>query len=521
MNNSKSFNITRIILIIIFTLFIVCFLSETFSSFIVLSIVVATFIFAECAKNRVHYLCLMMNQVPFLFIVLKFLKNSNKIPSKGFMEIIYFLFFISLFIFMIYKINKVSKYIFDSFTSMKISGKMSKAIFVYKEKNNQENIYFVNLDNEIFYYFNDGIYLYKINREEIEQINFYKFKETTELIINYNVKNNLYYRNNFNSESENKAKILLHKCLDEELKNLNVKKEFIIENSKKEILPEKIEQNVITEQSIAVEENDKNKIVNPITKPKRFNAKRAIPVIFFDVETNGLKIENSVLSIAALKVLVDFESKKIKIIDKYKRFYYSFEPYDSIAISINGLSKEVISKKRGKNCSYPEYFKDDKESFFNFANGVEHFVAHNIEFDRKFLGKDLPRQFCTMKSNMQILRLPISKRKRKTKVNDELNKEYKWPKLIETAEYYNVNLEPDKFHDSMYDVEITVKVFEKMLHARIPEHFNHEVPACLIKNFLYKKGYHYVDFDNSKNFINELVPGIYACIMFADQFPYK
>lgn len=33
---------------------------------------------------------------------------------------------------------------------------------------------------------------------------------------------------------------------------------------------------------------------------------------------------------------------------------------------------------------------------------------------------------------------------------------------MEVAEYYNIELEEDKLHDSDYDVELTVKIFEKL-----------------------------------------------------------
>ena len=39
---------------------------------------------------------------------------------------------------------------------------------------------------------------------------------------------------------------------------------------------------------------------------------------------------------------------------------------------------------------------------------------------------------------------------------------YKYPKLIEAAQYYGIKLQEDRFHDSDYDVEITVKIFKHL-----------------------------------------------------------
>ena len=39
---------------------------------------------------------------------------------------------------------------------------------------------------------------------------------------------------------------------------------------------------------------------------------------------------------------------------------------------------------------------------------------------------------------------------------------YKWPKLMECAKFYNVPMNEDQLHESLYDVLITFRVFYKM-----------------------------------------------------------
>lgn len=225
-----------------------------------------------------------------------------------------------------------------------------------------------------------------------------------------------------------------------------------------------------------INKNKKSKVEQNLTEKEKKREEK-VEVIFFDTETNGFKVENSVLSISAIKVLVDFENKNVTILDRYKRFYYSIEPYNIDAIRVNGLTQEYVDKKRD-NEKYPRYFKDDQQAFFNFCGEAKHFVAHNIEFDRKFLNRDLPKQFCTMKSNTDIIKLPPQR----------IGTKYKWPKLEEATQFYQISTDKNMFHDSMYDVEMTIEVFKAMLENRVGRE--------LIEEFLYNPNYSYKEFNN-------------------------
>ncbi len=191
-------------------------------------------------------------------------------------------------------------------------------------------------------------------------------------------------------------------------------------------------------------------------------------VIVFDFETNGFA-GSSVLSITAIKYLFDKNDKGIYSYRKvgiFERFYYRNigERLNAQAINVNGLTDNAISKYR-RGCTYPKYFKDDEINFKKFCHDVNHYVAHNIDFDKKFLSFELPNKFCTMKSNTNIVRAGISRSGR-----------YKWPKLKETAVFYKIKHNPNRFHDSKYDVEITTKVFNEML--------NHCVAKDISRKFL-------------------------------------
>ena len=175
-------------------------------------------------------------------------------------------------------------------------------------------------------------------------------------------------------------------------------------------------------------------------------------IIFFDVETNG-KIGSSVLSISAIKVNYNFEKNEWTKVSEYNRFYFrnKGEPIDFGAVNVHGLTDEVISSKR-QDTNYPSTFKEDVDAFFLYCQDTDHFVAHNIKFDRSFIPFPLKNQFDTMMENIDIV---------KAGINPSYGT-YKWPKLMECAEFYNVPMIEEQLHESLYDVLITFRVFYKM-----------------------------------------------------------
>lgn len=174
-----------------------------------------------------------------------------------------------------------------------------------------------------------------------------------------------------------------------------------------------------------------------------------VNLIVFDTETNGMR-NCSILSIAAIKLVYDFDTNSLKKIDEYYRFYYR-KPGENIdygALKVNGLYDKVIDEKR-KNVNYPLYFHEDIESFKTFTGDTKHFIAHNIAFDRTFIPFALPQEFCTMKENIHIIKIPKGS-------------SYKWPKLNELATFYKVPLDNENLHDSYYDTLILARIVFRM-----------------------------------------------------------
>ena len=180
-----------------------------------------------------------------------------------------------------------------------------------------------------------------------------------------------------------------------------------------------------------------------MNKEKKLNKN----IIFFDVETNGFQ-GSSVLSMSAIKVNYNSENtgeerNKWKKVSEFNRFYFrnEGEELNEGAVSVNGLTDDVILT-----------FKEDMDNFFLFCQDTSHFVAHNIKFDRSFVDFPLQNQFDTMLTNIDIV-----------KVNGSSYGNYKWPKLMECANYYNIPFEESQLHGSYYDVLIMFRIFFKMM----------------------------------------------------------
>jgi DNA polymerase-3 subunit epsilon len=170
---------------------------------------------------------------------------------------------------------------------------------------------------------------------------------------------------------------------------------------------------------------------------------------FLDLETTGLSPSCSVLSASSVLVEVSTTGELTKN-GVFNRYYYPEEGTNR-AVQINGLSFEEISKHRDK-ATYPGYFKDDAESFRNFLGAAGLFIAHNLRFDASFLPFKLSPGLCTMRFHNDLTRINGNRRF--------------GPSLERLARHYGVKLDLSRRHTSLYDVELLVCIFERMLTLR-------------------------------------------------------
>jgi DNA polymerase III subunit epsilon len=187
---------------------------------------------------------------------------------------------------------------------------------------------------------------------------------------------------------------------------------------------------------------------------KLLNVKKKTKIIIFDIETNGSTGNYSVLSCSAIKYEIDPKTYEIAEIGRFNRYYFPVEQFNPSIITINGLTKEVLMERR-KETNYPEYFHIDPD-FETFCLDTKRFIAHNVLFDSQFVPfiKN-KKKLCTMKTNTDIVATEYMQWK----------KEWKWPNLSETANYYGIEFSKIDLHDSMLDTEITARIFMKMLDA--------------------------------------------------------
>jgi len=168
----------------------------------------------------------------------------------------------------------------------------------------------------------------------------------------------------------------------------------------------------------------------------------------FDTETNGF----ANCSVLSLSFII---SQNGEILDEQTRYYFSKEKYNYHATKVHGLTEKVIKKNRDM-CEYPLYFTDDKDWLINIMDQfkVKHLVAHNINFDKKFLPQEIIDQitdnkilpFCTMTENT-------------TNVGIKKANKYKYPKLSEACQAYGIDFDDEEAHSSDYDTQKAYEFF--------------------------------------------------------------
>jgi DNA polymerase III epsilon subunit-like protein len=164
-------------------------------------------------------------------------------------------------------------------------------------------------------------------------------------------------------------------------------------------------------------------------------------VVVFDLETNGFESFASVLSFSALKFRYDPLTRELEEIEAKNRYYYCRERENPRAIAVNGLTRPVLAKYR-EGAGYPEYFDRDGE-IVEFFRDTGMAVAHNVDFDRKFLRvfPELIRlpYYCTMKGSGRYI------------------------KLHELARTCGINVDTARLHESRYDTELAGGIFKRMI----------------------------------------------------------
>ena len=174
--------------------------------------------------------------------------------------------------------------------------------------------------------------------------------------------------------------------------------------------------------------------------------------VIFDVETTGLFPETGdrIVEIAALKIT------NLQIVDK---FYSLVDPKREIsmgAYEVNGITPEMLQ-------GAPEA-KEVLPRFLKFL-GAAHLVGHNIKFDLSFLCYELSLLGRKLHEGMMV----VDTLKLARSVLPSLDRYPLW--LVAES----LGIEMDQKHRAMADVELTFRVFQKLIEkkrAQKPSAFN-------------------------------------------------
>lgn len=166
-------------------------------------------------------------------------------------------------------------------------------------------------------------------------------------------------------------------------------------------------------------------------------------IVVFDLETNGLEGSASVLSFSATKFLYDPVIRELVQIESCDRYYFCREPENPRAIAVNGLTRDVLAGFRG-GAGYPEHFDEDY-TIVEFFRNTGLAVAHNVDFDRKFMKvfPELTRlpYYCTMKGFGRYI------------------------KLHKLARDCGAHVDTARLHDGRYDTELAAVIFKYMVRT--------------------------------------------------------
>jgi len=182
-------------------------------------------------------------------------------------------------------------------------------------------------------------------------------------------------------------------------------------------------------------------------------------ILVFDTETSGLDPQWNVILQLSYQIVDSDSWDAIKIVNHYFPWPENKARVTLEAINVNGLTEEVLANKQLSNRKAAlEEFVSDKDS-------CELLVAHNLDFDKKFIiascreegvkfaNSGWAQSYDTMKRMTNYCQIP-----------KDWGSGYKWPKLTELAECLGVDYSQIDLHDSSCDVELTKQCFKNIVN---------------------------------------------------------
>ena len=181
-------------------------------------------------------------------------------------------------------------------------------------------------------------------------------------------------------------------------------------------------------------------------------------VLILDTETSGLDPQWNVILQLSYQIVDSDSWVTKKTVNHFFTWPENKARVSEEAISVNGLTEEFLSGKQLSNRKQAlEEFVADKDS-------CDLLVAHNLEFDKKFIlascredkvrfaSSGWSQSYDTMKRTINYCQIP-----------KDWGNGYKWPKLTELADCLGIDYSQISLHDSSGDVELTKQCFKKLV----------------------------------------------------------
>jgi len=181
-------------------------------------------------------------------------------------------------------------------------------------------------------------------------------------------------------------------------------------------------------------------------------------ILVFDTETSGLNPQWNVILQLSYQIVDSDSWATLKTVNHYFPWPENKARVTQEAINVNGLTEEILNNKQLSNRKIAlEEFVTDKDS-------CDLLVAHNLEFDKKFIiascreegvkyaNSGWLKSYDTMKRTTSFCQIPKA-----------WGSGYKWPKLTELADCLYIDYSNIPLHDSAGDVELTKLCFESIV----------------------------------------------------------
>jgi DNA polymerase III subunit epsilon len=184
--------------------------------------------------------------------------------------------------------------------------------------------------------------------------------------------------------------------------------------------------------------------------------------VAFDTETTGLDAETQqIIELAGVKFTVELKDGKMvpKVLGTFESFVKPSMMIPEEATRVNGITNEMVDNAPPISEVLPDFIK--------FCGLSTVLIAHNAEFDAKFLRKAISVHKLSPLNNPVIDNLKISR-----KIMPEAPSQ----KLGELAKRLrremSLTLNSDNLHRALYDCEVLAHVFTTVVRKRfMPIHF--------------------------------------------------